>query len=237
MRSTIMVKAMNLLCSGDFVFMRKKIPIDFVPERSILTFIERVAKNKAKYKCECGVIKECFINCVKSGSILSCGCYNKKKLRERAKHRLLKHPLYRLWAGVKSRCTNHKYKSYKNYGGRGVVVCAEWYDNPEAFIKWCLENGWKKGLFLDKDIIALEKNVPEPLIYSPEWCRFVTRKENNNNTRYTVFITFNGMTKNIVQWAEHLGMVSNTLQNRLRRRGWSVERALTTPVGKAKKRK
>lgn len=171
------------------------------------------------------------------GAILSCGCYNKQKLRDRAKHRLLKHPLYRLWANVKSRCYDPKNKAYENYGGRGVKMCDEWVNNPESFIKWCLNNGWAKGLFLDKDIKSIKLGLPSPLVYSPEWCNFVTRKENNNYTRYSVFITFNGVTRNIVQWADHLGMVPNTLQNRLRRRGWSVERALTEPVGKTPKNK
>lgn len=231
--------------------MRKKIPIDFVPVNSRLIFVKQTIQGasnykkpgektilpKAIYRCSCGTLKEIFINTVKSGQTLSCGCYNLERLRGRVKHGLLRHPLYRIWASVKARCTNENEKSYKNYGGRGVVLCDEWLNDPEAFIKWGLNNGWEKGLDLDKDLKAKELNLQPPLIYSPEWCQFITRKKNNNATRHNVLITFNGMTKNIVQWAEHLGMVSNTLQNRLRRRGWSVERAFTEPVIKAPKNK
>lgn len=224
--------------------MRKKLSINFVPENSRLTFIKQTIQGvpsyktpnkkaispKALYKCACGNLKEIFINSAKSGQVLSCGCYNLERLQERAKHGFYCHPLYRLWASVKARCTNENEKCYKNYGGRGVKMCDEWINDPEAFIKWCLNNGWKKGLDLDKDLKAKEMNLPPPLVYSPEWCQFITRKKNNNATRHNVEITFNGMTKNIVQWATYLGVVPNTLQNRIRRRGWSIEKAFTTSV-------
>lgn len=215
--------------------MRKKIPIYYTPDNSKLTFIKKVeyckGGQRALYKCQCGVEKEIFSGAVKAGKVISCGCYNRQKSKDAVKHGLLKHPLYRLWASVKARCTNPNEKCYKNYGGRGVRLCSEWLNNPERFINWCLNNGWRKGLQLDKDIKAKQMGA-EPLLYSPVFCQFVTRKENNNSTRYNVLITHNGETRNIVQWAEHLGMVSNTLQNRIRRRNWSIERALTTPISK-----
>lgn len=169
---------------------------------------------------------------VKSGAALSCGCYNLERLSERAVHGLSKHPLYRVWASVKARCTNSNEKSYKNYGGRGVKLCEEWRDNPEEFIKWGINNGWKKGLELDKDIKAREMGLEPPLVYSPQWCQFVTKRKNNEITRHSVLITFNGVEKTIIQWARDIGITPNTLQNRIRRYKWPIEKALTEPVNK-----
>ncbi len=50
-----------------------------------------------------------------------------------------------------------------------------------------------------------------------------------NNKRNNVRLTYNNKTQTIAQWADELGMKYNTLDERLRK-GWSVEKALTTPV-------
>ena len=62
--------------------------------------------------------------------------------------------------------------------------------------------------------------------YSKENCRFVTRKENANNTRRTKFLTFNGKTKPLTEWASTVGLTPICIWHRLRR-GMSDEEALT----------
>jgi len=84
------------------------------------------------------------------------------------------HPLYRVWTEMKQRCSNKKYNSYKDYGGRGITVCDEWFD-PKIFIEWCLSNGWKKGLFIDR-----RDNDGN---YEPGNCRFITPKESAKNRK------------------------------------------------------
>lgn len=39
-----------------------------------------------------------------------------------------KHPLYKLWCGMRRRCSDEKCKSYMDYGARGITVCARWLD-------------------------------------------------------------------------------------------------------------
>jgi len=218
--------------------MRKKIPLEFTPENSRLVFIrqtvfkdyKRNISPKALYKCSCGNEVEVFINSAKAGTTVSCGCYNLEKLKERGtKHGYYNHPVYRIWAHVRSRCYNENCKEYFNYGGRGVEMCVEWKDDPKSMVEWCISNGWEKGLELDKDIKAKQMGVP-PLLYSPDRCMFVTKSVNLSETRHNVWYTYNGVTKTVCQWAEHIGVVKNTLQNRLRRYGWTIERALTEPT-------
>ena len=38
------------------------------------------------------------------------------------------HPLYSVWAGMKTRCYNPLAKAYVNYGARGITVCDAWLD-------------------------------------------------------------------------------------------------------------
>lgn len=59
------------------------------------------------------------------------------------------------------RCYNEKSVSYSSYGAKGICVCDEWHDR-EVFRKWCIENGWQKGLRVNR--IDSSKN------YCPENC-------------------------------------------------------------------
>jgi hypothetical protein len=100
------------------------------------------------------------------------------------------------------------------------------------FIEWGIANGWKPGLEIDKDIKAKELGV-EPLLYSPERCKFVTVKENCNSRRSNKYLTYNGVTKTIAEWADFTG-IGHVLYNRLKRKDWSIERCLTSPKQKNK---
>lgn len=86
-----------------------------------------------------------------------------------------KHPLYKVWTWMKSRCYNLNDTSYHNYGKRNISICDEWINNPVAFIEWALENGWKKDLVIDR-----EDNNGN---YSPENCRFVNLSISCSNQR------------------------------------------------------
>lgn len=43
-------------------------------------------------------------------------------------------PEYSSWTCMKARCYYSKDKEYKNYGGRGIVVCARWRNSFENFL-------------------------------------------------------------------------------------------------------
>lgn len=129
-------------------------------------------------RCECGAVIVARCSILKIGRLYSCGCYHSDELRERnTKHGLAprsKEPKpYDTWIHIRERCYDPRHKSYKHYGGRGIEVCDEWRDTPEAFCKWAEENGWSPDLTIDR--IDNEGN------YEPGNCRFVTQAENNRN--------------------------------------------------------
>ncbi|MCL4419179.1 hypothetical protein M1146_03700, partial [Patescibacteria group bacterium] len=123
-----------------------------------LTFVECL--------CVCGKSVFYEFNSVKSGHSKSCGCSRNGKILISSE----KQPLKSIWNNMISRCYNHRNISYKNYGYVGVEVCEEWRIDFYSFYNWAIENGWQKGLQLDKDIKG------NGLLYSPDNCLFVTRK-------------------------------------------------------------
>jgi hypothetical protein len=96
-----------------------------------------------------------------------------------------KHPMYPRWCNMKARCNNPKATSYKDYGGRGILVCERWAD----FFLFLedMGNSWKPELLLDR--IDNDGN------YTPENCRWVSRSVSNKNTRVRGEIPFRGVKK------------------------------------------
>lgn len=124
--------------------------------------------------------------------------------------------IYGSWYAMKQRCKNPNNIGYKNYGGRGINYEKRW-EHFENF-KQDMGETYQDGLRIDR--IDNNKN------YFKENCRWTTYKVQNNNRRYCVVLTHNGMTLNLTQWAEYLGLESKTLQTR-HHRGFSIDRLLS----------
>ena len=91
------------------------------------------------------------------------------------KHGESKTRLYLIWHHIKDRCLNSNHKFYEYYGGRGITICPEWTNDYIAFRDWALNNGYQKGLEIDR--IKTNGN------YESNNCRWATHKENCNNRR------------------------------------------------------
>ena len=138
------------------------------------------------------------------------------------KHGLCGTKLYNVWLTMKQRCYNPRDKHYRWYGAKGVKVCDLWRENPAAFAEWCKANGYKDGLTIDR--IDTAGN------YEPNNCRFISMSAQQRNRSSCKMISFNGETRSVQEWAEKLRIAPSTLRSRFNK-GWSVERALTEPVG------
>ena len=118
------------------------------------------------------------------------------------------------------RCGNPKDAAYRHYGGRGITVCDRWRDSFDAFIA---DMGKRPSRTHSIDRIDNDRG------YSPENCRWATRAQQARNKRSSRYLTVGDRTMVAVDWSRETGLSISTITGRLKR-GWSPERAISTPV-------
>jgi len=170
------------------------------------------SKSRAYYKCRCrcGTEKIIRMDAIKSGNTQSCGCLNRKLQKMRAttmnvKHGGSKSRLYRIWVGMRDRCSTTSKSSSKNYSEKGIKVCAEWNDFI-AFKTWAEQHGYADNLQIDR--IDPESN------YEPKNCHWVTPLEQQRNRGNSIKITIEGTTKTLKEWAIIFNVNYHTLYQR-----------------------
>ena len=176
-------------------------------------------------ECECGNVGFVSINNLRSGSSKSCGCISKERMsRLNYKHGGKNERLYMVWSTMLRRCRDTKTKDFENYGGRGITVCDEWKDYS-MFKAWALANGYDPNAKPQECTID---RIDGTKGYSPDNCRWVSAKVQQNNRRDNVLLTYNGETQMCAQWNRECGFSKNLVDSRIKR-GWTVEEAITTP--------
>ena len=143
-----------------------------------------------------------------------------RKANGNTKHGKCYTKIYGVWHGIKQRCFDENRPEYERYGGRGITMFADWLDF-ENFYKWAINSGYKEGLSIDR----IDNNGN----YEPSNCRWVTRKEQQNNTRYNHYIEINGVSKTITEWAKENNIRVDTFWLRVKK-GWVGEKLLTPPM-------
>lgn len=184
----------------------------------------KTSNGNAKWlcRCDCGNLKSVGSYALRSGNTQSCGCIQQEQRTLGPKtHGESKASLYKLWGGMRVRCNERFAEKYPIYSGRGIKVCDEW-SKYEAFRDWALSHGYHEGLTIDR----IDVNGD----YEPTNCRFITLKEQQNNRRNNHLLTFRGKTQTMSQWADEVGLKYKCLEHRINR-GWSVDDALTVPMG------
>lgn len=170
-------------------------------------------------ECRCGTIKRIKRCLVANGHDKSCGC-----MRRNVKHRMASSKAYRAWSNMKDRCENPQSQNFARYGGRGIKVCPRWSASFEAFLK-------DMGQPPDGSR-SIDRFPDNNGNYEPGNCRWATAREQANNRRNSILRTHQGRTLSAAEWARELGLPRSGFTQRLRR-GWSIEKAITTPFGKA----
>lgn len=175
-------------------------------------------------KCDCGKDVIATGSNLRKGHTKSCGCFQKDIARKNIKryvsgddfvppsnkkHGHRKDRIYKEWCLIKQRCYNRNRDHSDRYYYRGITMCDEWKDSFVSFYNWAVSNGYRDDLFIDR--IDNDKG------YSPDNCRWATRKQQMLNREVTVYIEHNGEKKTLVEWCEKFGIKYKTAWQRYKK--------------------
>lgn len=162
--------------------------------------VRKGKRNELYYLCECDCGKTKFIanKHLKNGGTISCGC-----MRGKPSHRMSNTRLHNIWLTMRARCnnTNDKY-----YGAKGIKVCDEWNEFVN-FMNWSLNNGYKDNLEIER--ININKG------YEPSNCKWITRKEQMQNTTRNKYYEAFGDKGTIRFFCDKYKISYNALRTRL----------------------
>ena len=167
-----------------------------------LMAIELAPKQKIKCRCRCGNTIVVSRSNLKNGHTKSCGCIVLEKMLTHGKSDTR---IYSVWAHMKSRCSNPNDSGYKRYGGRGISVCPEW----SSFNKFYrdMKEGYSDALTIDR----IDNNGN----YCKANCKWSSKEQQSRNTRRNVWLTANGETQILADWAKEIKIGASSISRRL----------------------
>ena len=112
---------------------------------------------------------------------------------------------YQVWKDIKKRCFYERDKEYKNYGGRGIMLCDKWLSFEGFWVD--MKEEYSDELTIDR--IDVNGN------YEKSNCRWATHKEQARNRNSNHVVEYNGEKRCIAEWAEIFNMPYSKLYARL----------------------
>lgn len=169
-------------------------------------------------KCDCGIEVVVLASNLRSGNSKSCGCHKRKVSRASLfKHGKSDTSVFYVWSNMVRRCHSPSNRAYRNYGARGITVCDRW----RTFENFYADMGDRpEGLTLER--------IDNKKGYSPENCRWATRKEQGRNRRGLHKIPHEGRLITANELAEIAGMPAARIHARIKL-GWPTDK-LTLPI-------
>lgn len=170
-------------------------------------------------RCDCGTVRDYDAHALVSLNTQSCGCLRLEIKSALSRVQMTTHgmsgtPTFASWSNAISRCHTPTDNHFSDYGGRGIKVCDRWRSSFQSFLEDMGER--HEGMTLDR-YPDVNGN------YEPGNCRWATAREQANNKRTNRYVTRDGRTQTITEWAREFG-IYDTLVFKRRAAGWPEER-------------
>lgn len=125
-------------------------------------------------QCDCGQETTVSTNRLRTGNTKSCGClYREAHTTHGATRGGRRTVEFTAWSHMLRRCNDHRHPQFKDYGGRGIRVCARWDD----FAAFAADMGPRPSPKHSLDRIDVNGN------YDPSNCRWATKDVQQHNRR------------------------------------------------------
>lgn len=169
--------------------------------------------------CDCGETITTRRTLIVQGLTKSCGCLKKEHDAAMRTQAGKSHGReYAAWRHMMDRCYKTHTTHYRHYGGRNISVAKQWHD----FLVFLADMGiCPEGYEIER--------IDNDGHYCPENCRWATRKEQMNNTRFNRVLCVDGSEMTMTQWSGIHGIKVGTIWRRLQL-GWSASDAVQRPV-------
>lgn len=188
-----------------------------------LVGIRRIEGREWLWKCDCGTEKVINATLVRIGNTASCGCLRSEKSAERkTKHGLTKTGsiAYQRWESIRSRVTAKTGAKFRDYASRGVTMCAEWLNDPAAFVAHIGEPPSPEWT-VDR--------IDNSRGYEPGNVRWATKLEQANNKTNNRFVEYHGeritLSEMIRRRAADEGVTESVMRSRVERELYYQKRA------------
>lgn len=172
---------------------------------------------RVRCRCDCGTESTVLLHNLRTG--LSLGCPHCREVHKT--HGMSGSREHQTYCGMVARCTNERSPQWPCYGGRGIRVCDRWL-GPGGFERFLADMGPRpRGRSLDR----IDNDGP----YSPENCRWATRRQQARNTRSSWRLPLDGREATLAEVAEIAGVSREAIRLRIGA-GWPLDQ-LTLPRG------
>lgn len=187
--------------------------------------------------CDCGNNRRLPLKSLRSGNTKSCGCARREAsgaalIAMCTTHGRSKTPAYIRWWHMLRRCEDPKTEAFRDYGARGIGVCARWHD----VVAYASDTG--------------DRPTPRHTLDRTDndggyWCgraecpecgplgrvcnvRWATRSEQAYNSRRALWVTVDGVKRRVVDVCGEHRTTLSAFRARVAS-GWDPVAAATTP--------
>lgn len=143
-----------------------------------MKFATKKSNKKTRFVlCECPICKKQFeVNKYNVINGKSKRCKSCATTKRNTSHNMSHSRIYNIWMNMKQRCNNENNTRYKDYGGRGIILCKEWDKSFENFYEWANSNGYSETLTIER--------INNDGIYCPDNCKWITIEAQAKNKRF-----------------------------------------------------